>query len=260
MAGRSAFPAGAAKPSDASPEATALREAEEEVGLVASQVEILGRLPEYRTGTGFVITPVVGLVTPPLNLKLDDFEVAEVFEPPLEFLLDTANHQRQSLEVRGTRHEYWAMPWQGYFIWGATAGMLVTLQRMLFPGRPSDEPDFHRHRAGPRTVARVAGRSCLAAAAGGAGRLPGRQIQRRWRSHGAIAWGLGVALPAALLALLHGLLVYFQPLLAFLLGIGVLYLTMGFRQFSHFFTNIHLALRRGDIDEARQRARPVARQ
>ncbi len=131
--GQVSFPGGRCEADDASPEATALREAEEEVGLLASQVEILGRLPEYRTGTGFVITPVVGLVTPPLNLKLDDFEVAEVFEPPLEFLLDTANHQRQSLEVRGTRHEYWAMPWQGYFIWGATAGMLVTLQRMLFP-------------------------------------------------------------------------------------------------------------------------------
>jgi 8-oxo-dGTP pyrophosphatase MutT (NUDIX family) len=131
--GQVSFPGGRCEAEDASPEATALREAEEEVGLVASQVEILGRLPEYRTGTGFVITPVVGLVTPPLNLKLDDFEVAEVFEPPLDFLLDTANHQRQSLEVRGTRHEYWAMPWQGYFIWGATAGMLVTLQRMLFP-------------------------------------------------------------------------------------------------------------------------------
>ncbi len=131
--GQVSFPGGRCEADDASPEATALREAEEEVGLVASQVEILGRLPEYRTGTGFVITPVVGLVTPPLNLKLDDFEVAEVFEPPLDFLLDTANHQRQSLEVRGTRHEYWAMPWQGYFIWGATAGMLVTLQRMLFP-------------------------------------------------------------------------------------------------------------------------------
>ena len=131
--GQVSFPGGRCEAVDASPEATALREAEEEVGLVASQVEILGRLPEYRTGTGFVITPVVGLVTPPLNLKLDDFEVAEVFEPPLDFLLDTSNHQRQSIEVRGTRHEYWAMPWQGYFIWGATAGMLVTLQRMLFP-------------------------------------------------------------------------------------------------------------------------------
>ena len=129
--GQVSFPGGRCEADDASPEATALREAEEEVGLLASQVEILGRLPEYRTGTGFVITPVVGLVTPPLNLKLDDFEVAEVFEPPLEFLLDRTNHQRQSIEVRGARHEYWAMPWQGYFIWGATAGMLVTLQRFL---------------------------------------------------------------------------------------------------------------------------------
>lgn len=131
-AGQVSFPGGRCEPEDPTPEATALREAEEEVGLDPAQVEILGRLPEYRTGTGFVITPVVGLVTPPLNLKLDDFEVAEVFEPPLDFLLDAANHQRQSIEVRGQRHEYWAMPWQGYFIWGATAGMLVSLRRLLF--------------------------------------------------------------------------------------------------------------------------------
>ena len=72
------------------------------------------------------------------------------------------------------------------------------------------------------------------------------------RSHGAVAWGLGVALPAALVLLLHGLLMVFQPLLAFLLGIGILYLTMGFRQFSHFFTNIHLALRQGETGHARQ--------
>ncbi|MDO8787815.1 MAG: CoA pyrophosphatase [Sulfuritalea sp.] len=130
-AGQVSFPGGRSEASDSSPEATALREAEEEVGIAPSQVEILGRLPEYRTGTGFVITPVVGLVTPPLNLKLDDFEVAEVFEPPLEFLLDSANHQRHSIEVRGVMHEYWAMPWHGYYIWGATAGMLVTLHRFL---------------------------------------------------------------------------------------------------------------------------------
>ena len=133
-AGQVSFPGGRCEEGDASPEATALREAEEEVGINAYQVEILGRLPEYRTGTGFIVTPVVGLVTPPLNLRLDDFEVAEVFEPPLEFLLDRNNHQRQSIEVRGVRREYWAMPWQGYFIWGATAGMLVTLQSFLFEG------------------------------------------------------------------------------------------------------------------------------
>ena len=131
-AGQVSFPGGRSEASDASPEATALREAAEEVGLVSSQVEILGRLPEYRTGTGFVITPVVALVTPPLNLKLDDFEVAEVFEPPLEFLLDSANHQRHSIEVRGVMREYWAMPWRGYYIWGATAGMLVSLHRLMY--------------------------------------------------------------------------------------------------------------------------------
>lgn len=131
-AGQVSFPGGRSEASDASAEATALREAEEEVGLAASQVEILGRLPEYRTGTGFVITPVVGLVTPPLNLKLDDFEVAEVFEPPLEFLLDSGNHARHTIEVRGVLREYWAMPWQGYYIWGATAGILVTLHRFLY--------------------------------------------------------------------------------------------------------------------------------
>jgi 8-oxo-dGTP pyrophosphatase MutT (NUDIX family) len=133
-AGQVSFPGGRSEACDASPEATALREAEEEVGLAPSQVEILGRLPEYRTGTGFVITPVVALVTPPLNLKLDDFEVAEVFEPPLDFLLDSANHQRHSIEVRGVMREYWAMPWQGYYIWGATAGMLVALHRVLQAG------------------------------------------------------------------------------------------------------------------------------
>ncbi|MCF8198140.1 MAG: CoA pyrophosphatase [Sulfuritalea sp.] len=130
-AGQVSFPGGRWEDSDASPEATALREAEEEVGLVASQIEILGRLPEYRTGTGFVVTPVVGLVTPPLNLKLDDFEVAEVFEPPFAFLVDSANYQRHSIEVRGVMREYWAVPWQGYYIWGATAGMLMTLSRFL---------------------------------------------------------------------------------------------------------------------------------
>ncbi len=133
-AGQVSFPGGRCEDDDASPEHTALREADEEVGIEPGQVEILGRLPEYRTGTGFVVTPVVGLVTPPLNLKLDDFEVAEVFEPPLEFLLDKANHQRQTMEIRGQRHEFWAMPWEGYFIWGATAGMLVTLQRFLYEG------------------------------------------------------------------------------------------------------------------------------
>lgn len=132
-AGQVSFPGGRCESDDAGPEATAVREAQEEVGLEPQQIEVIGRLPEYRTGTGFSITPVVGLVQTPLNLKLDDFEVAEVFEPPLDFLLDPVNHQRHQIEVRGSLREYWAMPWRGYYIWGATAGMLVSLHRFLFP-------------------------------------------------------------------------------------------------------------------------------
>lgn len=131
-AGQVSFPGGRCEPDDASPVATALREAQEEVGLDPAQVEVIGQLPVYSTGTGFSVTPVVGLVTPPLNLKLDDFEVAEAFEPPLDFLLDVANHQRHQIEIRGALREYWAMPWRGYYIWGATAGMLVSLQRFVF--------------------------------------------------------------------------------------------------------------------------------
>jgi len=130
-AGQISFPGGRREEQDASPAATALREAREEVGLDPVQVEVLGVLPEYRTGTGFAIIPVVALVHPPLNLKLDDFEVAEAFETPLDFLLNPANHQRHSVDYQGSRREYYAMPWEGYYIWGATAGMLVSLQRFL---------------------------------------------------------------------------------------------------------------------------------
>lgn len=129
--GQVSFPGGRSEPGDASPVETALREAEEEVGLERSQVEVLGTLPDYCTGTGFRVTPVVGLVSPPLNLRLDDFEVAEVFEPPLGFLLDPAHHLRQRIVYEGVEREYWTVPWQGHYIWGATAGMIVSLHRFL---------------------------------------------------------------------------------------------------------------------------------
>jgi 8-oxo-dGTP pyrophosphatase MutT (NUDIX family) len=130
-AGQVSFPGGRCEPCDPSPQATALRESHEEVGIRAAQVEVLTVLPDYFTGTGFRVTPVVGLVTPPLNLMLDDFEVAEVFEPPLAFLLDAANYRREYVEHDGALRPYWAVPWQGYFIWGATAGMLVSLRERL---------------------------------------------------------------------------------------------------------------------------------
>ena len=129
--GQISFPGGRCEPEDVSPEATALRESFEEVGLVAGQIEVLGRLPDYLTSTGFCVTPVVGLVTPPLNLRLDDFEVAEAFEVPLEFFLDAANYRREQRDYKGTLRSYWAVPWEGYFVWGATAGMLVTLREHL---------------------------------------------------------------------------------------------------------------------------------
>lgn len=133
-AGQVSFPGGRCEAEDDGPVATALREAQEEIGLQPGQVEVVGMLDEYRTGTGFAVTPVVGLVKPPLDLKLDDFEVADVFEPPLEFLLQVDNFQRHRMEYRGAMREYWAIPWQDRFIWGATAGMLVNLRELLAGG------------------------------------------------------------------------------------------------------------------------------
>ncbi|TXI74022.1 MAG: CoA pyrophosphatase [Dechloromonas sp.] len=130
-AGQISFPGGRVEAEDLSPTHTALRETEEEVGLSRERVEILGFLPEYRTGTGFRVTPVVGLVHPPFDLQPDPFEVAEVFEVPLAFLLDPANHQRHEMHYRGALRQYFAMPYGDYFIWGATAGMIRSLSQRL---------------------------------------------------------------------------------------------------------------------------------
>jgi 8-oxo-dGTP pyrophosphatase MutT (NUDIX family) len=130
-AGQVSFPGGRAEPLDASAEFTALREAEEEIGLPATRVEILARLPDYRTRTGFRVTPVIGLIEPPLELAPDPREVAEVFEVPLAFLLDPANRQRRTREFQGREVGYYVFEYQQRVIWGATAGMLVNLYRML---------------------------------------------------------------------------------------------------------------------------------
>lgn len=132
--GQISFPGGRRESADPSPAHTALREASEEIGLDSAQVDILGYLPEYLTATGFRITPVVAMVTPPFDLQLDAFEVAEAFEVPLAFLLDPANHQRHSLHYRGKLRHYFAMPYGEYFIWGATAGIIMSLYRALAIG------------------------------------------------------------------------------------------------------------------------------
>jgi 8-oxo-dGTP pyrophosphatase MutT (NUDIX family) len=129
--GQVSFPGGRAEPSDPGPDFTALRETQEEIGLAPDRVEVIGRLPEYFTRTGFRVTPVVGIVRPPLELVPDAREVDEVFEVPLEFLLDPANYRRESRELGGRTAHYFVLEHHGRVIWGATAGMLVNLYRML---------------------------------------------------------------------------------------------------------------------------------
>ena len=133
--GQVAFPGGRTDPEDRDATATALREAHEEVGLDPGAVEVLGPLSTYVTGTAFVITPVVGLVRPDARLTPNPHEVADVFEVPLDYLLDPAHHQRHLLQWGEQQREWFAMPWQDgattRFIWGATAGMLRNLYRFL---------------------------------------------------------------------------------------------------------------------------------
>lgn len=125
------FPGGRVEPSDVDREDTALREAEEEIGLSRSMVTVLGRLADYDLPSGFRITPVVGWIEPPLTLKPDTFEVAGMFEVPLRYFLDPRNYQRREYRFGGRHRHYMAIPYQGRYIWGATAGMLHNLCRAL---------------------------------------------------------------------------------------------------------------------------------
>jgi 8-oxo-dGTP pyrophosphatase MutT (NUDIX family) len=130
--GQVSFPGGRAEAGDASAEFTALRESEEEIGLKSDKVEVLARLPDYFTrNTGYRVTPVIGLLTPPFELAPDPNEVEDIFEVPLDFLLDPRNHRRATREFNGRTVEFWEMPYRDRYIWGATAGMVVNLYRFL---------------------------------------------------------------------------------------------------------------------------------
>jgi 8-oxo-dGTP pyrophosphatase MutT (NUDIX family) len=137
-AGQISFPGGRAEPEDDDAVDTALREAQEEVGLSRRWVNVIGILPDYTTITRFVVTPVVGLVSPDYVLTLDPFEVAEAFEVPLAFLMAPAHHQRHEFEFEGSRRQFLSMPWtrdsaypDEFYIWGATAAMLRNLYHLL---------------------------------------------------------------------------------------------------------------------------------
>lgn len=130
-AGQISFPGGRVDPGDRDRVDTALRETTEETGLPRDRVQTLGFLPEYDIMTGFRVTPVVGWIEPPFPLAPDPFEVADVFEVPLAFILDPANHRRHSQVRDGVLRHYFSMPYGERNIWGATAGMLFTLYRYL---------------------------------------------------------------------------------------------------------------------------------
>lgn len=130
--GQIAFPGGKVEPTDASPLATALREAREEIGLDESQVEVLGFLDCYQSRTGYRIAPAVGIVRPDYTLTLDRTEVADAFEVPLRFLMNEANHLTHWREWQGARRYYYAMPYHDRYIWGVTAGILRNLYDWLY--------------------------------------------------------------------------------------------------------------------------------
>lgn len=131
-AGQVSFPGGRVQAEDAGPVATALRETFEETGIDPVFITPVGGFGMYRTGTNYIITPVVGFVEPGFTLNPDPREVDDVFETPLAFLMDAANHELHARDFQGVRREYYAMPWEGRYIWGVTAGMIKLLYERLY--------------------------------------------------------------------------------------------------------------------------------
>lgn len=138
--GQIAFPGGRVDDGDADARAAALREAREETALDPARVEIIGRLDAYITVTGFRVEPFVGVVTPPVDLRPDPSEVDSLFEVPLDFLMDPANHQEGVRERDGKQRPFFAIPYGDYYIWGATAGILINLHAVLDGPDPAPDP------------------------------------------------------------------------------------------------------------------------
>lgn len=129
-AGQISFPGGGLNPGESSI-AGALREAQEEIGLDPEKVELFGQMPQYHTGTGFSVSPMIGFVQAPYTLARDPGEVAEIFDVPLDFILDPRNMRQETRYYRGAWRTFLAIPWSGYYVWGATAGMLAQLSRIV---------------------------------------------------------------------------------------------------------------------------------
>ncbi len=130
--GQISFPGGKVDPGDVSPWATAMREAQEEIGLDDHFVDLLGYGDPYRSTSGYIVTPVVGFVREGFRLALNPFEVAEAFEVPASFLMNPANHEIQVRDWNGRLRQYYAMPYERHYIWGVTAGILRNLYERLY--------------------------------------------------------------------------------------------------------------------------------
>ncbi len=144
--GQISFPGGRVDETDRNAEHTALRETEEEIGLKPELFELIGRLDDFIVGTGFLVTPVMGIIDPPFELDPHDHEVAEIFEAPLDYLIDPNNFEVHQREFYGSMMSYFAVTWNDFFIWGATAGMIRVLSERLLGlsdgSAPRIDPDL----------------------------------------------------------------------------------------------------------------------